>query len=225
MLPETPEEIEAREERLRSARKRNPKPPADESDEAKRERLEAELDQVLADERAEAERVRALGPEPTPEITSAQLADNPSNYIPGIEENRRRALEAQEAPDEHEALVAQARHAMLDEERGGVVTAAAKPAVPTPKVEREDTRQLWVCVGADGIRTMTNGTLHPVFRSDAHLIGEMVACPQCGQTSVRKVQPDEDLHLDEERAIWQSMAPHQRDAVMAQRRAALTMQR
>lgn len=212
MLPETPAEIAAREDRLNSARKRKP---AGEKSEA----------ETIDAERAEGERLRALGPEPTPEITEKKLADNPSNYMPGIEENRRLALEADAALDEHAEQVAAARQAMLDEERGGVATELAKPAVAPASVEPVDTRQLWVCVGADGIRSVSNSAVHPAFRSDAHLIGEMVVCPTCGETTVRKVDPNEDLRLDEERAIWATMAPHQRDAVMAQRRAVLTAPR
>jgi hypothetical protein len=257
-LPETAEEIAAREARLSSPRKRKPVAEAErvegerlrkynehvavEAAEAagvqarvdaaqaelvasatpqpvapdpEQERLKAE---TIAAEKAEAERVRDLGPEPSM-VTTAQVAANPSDYLPGIEENRRRALEPTEDEQAHSQQAAVARQAMINEEHGGVAVERARPAVAPAPVAAVDTRQLWVCVGVDGIRSMTHGDIHPAFRSDAHMLGEMVRCPTCGETTVRKVDPNEDLRLDEERSVWANMPPHQRELVMAQRRA------
>lgn len=68
-------------------------------------------------------------------------------------------------------------------ENASVVPPAAKPKERAP-----DKRQAWVCVTDMGIRTG-----HEVFRSDAHLLGNMVRCPECEGISVRKVEDGEEF--------------------------------
>lgn len=85
--------------------------------------------------------------------------------------------------------IAEAPRPTTDSERsrGGVyIQEKAAPVEPTEE------RQGWVCVQGDGIRTNTNGGVHEVFYSDAHLLDRLVRCPQCDSISVRKVMPGED---------------------------------
>lgn len=69
------------------------------------------------------------------------------------------------------------------------------PVTPAPVApsDPEDTRQVWVCVTPEGPRRVRDGAPCPVFRSDSHLHEVMVACPNCGSTSVRKANPLEML--------------------------------
>lgn len=122
---------------------------------------------------------------PIPEngtLTQEQLRNNPSNYQPAIEE-----------------FVAKT---------GEIAVATVTREQPTTAA---DTRQQWVCVTSDGIRTLDpKGGVHPPFGSDAHLMDMMVRCPRCNSASVRKVMPGEDLAEDEKRAQWM----HDRTKVM-----------
>ena len=140
--------------------------------------VKAARDAMIAEEMGEAERVRKLGPEPAPEITEEQLRNNPSNYQPAME-NTFKAMSA--ATFEPTVTVA----------NPSVVEAAATPAV-VAQAEATDERQQWVCVQGDGIRSETKGAKHPVFGSDAHMVDQLVRCPQCGSMSVRKVMPGDD---------------------------------
>lgn len=70
------------------------------------------------------------------------------------------------------------------EEATPMPRAAAKPA-------DGDTRQRWLCINDMGIRSG-----HPVFRSDAHVLGNMVVCPECGGMCVRKVMDGEVIAED-----------------------------
>jgi hypothetical protein len=122
---------------------------------------------------------------PIPEvaaITEEQMRNNPSNYQPAIAET---AQASAFQPTPTGQIVPSVTH------NPSVLTEAARPAVAaTPK--DEDPRQQWVCVQGDGIRTVTDAVKHPVFGSDAHLMDQLVKCPQCGSISVRKLGPGED---------------------------------
>jgi hypothetical protein len=158
--------------------------PKDEDAEHERQ-VKAAREQMIAEERAEGERVRALGPEPAPQITEEQLRNNPSNYVPAID-----TFMAQSAEEFRMTVTTQDNPTVV------------QPA-PKAKADDDDKRQQWVCVTSDGIRSYDNkGALHPVFGSDAHLMDHMVTCPECGSTSVRKVQPGEDLREGEAQARW-----------------------
>lgn len=64
-------------------------------------------------------------------------------------------------------------------------------ATATPAPRDTDQRQRWLCINDTGIRTG-----HPVFHSDAHTLGFMVRCPECGGMSVRKVMDGEVIAED-----------------------------
>lgn len=132
--------------------------------------------QILA-EQAEAARVRSLGPPPVG-LTAEQLAHNPSDFHP------------EDHPEVDEGAInlgADQIANKLAERNASVLASEAKPAVAPEPVD-VDTRQLWVCVQADGLRTD-----HQAFHSDAHLLEVMVHCPECNSTRVRKVEPGEVL--------------------------------
>lgn len=77
----------------------------------------------------------------------------------------------------------------LEEQLAAAEPARTNPSVIVPTVApatEEDERQQWVCLQEDGIRTG-----HPVFRSNVHLINNMVQCPQCETTHVRRLEPGE----------------------------------
>lgn len=121
---------------------------------------------VLAAEQAEADRIRALGPEPHPEITPEMRANNPSDYHPQPDET----IDIRDYPPNPSVI-------QVPQDRS--------------KASAADTRQRWICIGDTGIRTG-----HPAFRSDAHHLGQMVHCPECDGIHVRKVAPDEVLAED-----------------------------
>lgn len=157
--------------------------PTTKDDEEHKAQVKAAYEAMLAEERAAGEAARAMGPEPTPEITEEQLRNNPSNYVPAID-----------------TFLAQSK-----EEMNVSVTQNPSVRVPDQVVEssEQDERQLWVCVMSDGIRSFdATGKLHPAFRSDAHKLDQMVRCPTCESVSVRKVMADEDLTESEKRAAW-----------------------
>lgn len=157
--------------------------PTPKDDEEHKRQTKAAYDAMIEEERAAGEAARAMGPEPHPEITEEQLRNNPSNYVPAID-----------------SFLAQSKEEMH-------VTVTQNPSVRVPDpvavTEDSDTRQLWVCVMSDGIRSFdATGKLHPAFHSDAHKLDQMVRCPTCESVSVRKVLADEDLTESEKRAAW-----------------------
>lgn len=130
---------------------------------------------------------------PIPEnhrLTREQLENNPSDYHP---------------PDE--TFVPPVR---IEEEplpNPSVMQIAPKPAPTTT-----DERQQWFCLQDDGIRTR-----HPVFGSNAHLIEQMVACPVCGNTHVRRVEPGEPID-DFSLLDWQAQRDRERERLALPRR-------
>ena len=167
--------------------------PVVEVTEEERRQQEAQeyLDSLRPNEKMTAERIEEIRQQalaaiprangiPIPEsneVTEEQLRNNPSNYQPAIENTFKAMSSATFAP--------------TVSVNPSVVEEAAKPAVAAP-VADTDERQQWVCVQGDGIRTVTDGVKHPVFGSDAHMLDQLVKCPQCGSISVRKVMPGED---------------------------------
>ncbi len=139
--------------------------------------VKAARDQMLREETAEADRIRSLGPQPNG-VTEEDLRNNPSNYVP-----------PSEPPDNAPGYDPFANSVVA------VNPSIHAETVPAPRVasppESADTRQRWLCVGSDGIRTG-----HPAFRSDVHLMGSMVACPECDSQRVRKIEPGEALAED-----------------------------
>lgn len=163
---------------------------------AQRQRTEEEIQEEAAALRAT---IPMANGKPIPEpsgLTQEQMRNNPSNYQPAID-----------------PFLAQAGRS--DEQIVMGVTREEPPVQQAAPVKPQDTdtRQAWVCVQSDGIRTMDNkGQVHPIFRSDVHLMDVMVRCPVCDSTSVRKVLDGEDLDLTERDAYWM----HNRTRVMGQ---------
>jgi hypothetical protein len=143
---------------------------------------------------------------PIPEsgtLTQEQMRNNPSNYQPAIEPY------LEQAAVSSDTIVigvhVEDTVAPPENQQGGAFAAAARVAAPVvaPEPQPVDERQQWICVGSDGIRTLDSaGAVHPAFRSDAHLLDNMVQCPTCKSFSVRKVMPDEDLKQSRQAAKW-----------------------
>jgi hypothetical protein len=136
---------------------------------------------------------------PIPElagITEEQMRNNPSNYQPAIAETAQASAFQPTPTGQIVPSVTLDGYPQTGTSAGivsnpSVLTEAAKPAVAA-KAKEADERQQWVCVQGDGIRTVTDAVKHPVFGSDAHLMDQLVKCPQCGSISVRKLGPGED---------------------------------
>ena len=153
----------------------------------------ARLDREDALTRASIPMVNGL---PIPEhvnLTREQLENNPSDYHPP----------SGDVPipvrQEEDTFVSQVNPSVMIPEQH-----------PVP-VDSDD-RQQWLCLQDDGIRTR-----HPAFRSSAHLIDHMVACPECGNTHVRMVQPGEDVN-DFSLLDWQAQRDRERERLALPRR-------
>lgn len=142
---------------------------------------------------------------PIPEhvnLTREQLENNPSDYHPPGEDVPIPVREEEDTFVEHHVTVVDPRP-------------QPNPSVMVPEpqpVAEIDDRQQWLCLQDDGIRTR-----HPAFRSSAHLIDHMVACPVCGNTHVRMVQPGEDVN-DFALLDWQAQRDRERERLALPRR-------
>ena len=170
-----------------------PQPEPDPEDSAETpEQKQARLDREDAETRASIPMVNGVPIPAATGLTREALENNPSDYHPP---------DVEIPPPVRE-----------EEERLPVVNPSVMLQMPAPEPVKVDTRTQWFCLQDDGIRTR-----HPVFGSEAHMLDKMVACPVCGNTHVRKVEPGENTE-DYSVLDWQAQRDRERERLALPRR-------